>query len=169
MVRMSTLDAGFFFVEHQNVPMHMGSLAVFEGPARPMTTSSGCWPRSCRWCRATARRCVHYRSRSSVRCGWTTSTSRSAITRDMPLCQRRADPSSCAPWPPRSSPGVWTAPGRFGRRGSSKAWTAAAGRSSSTTNCLAAPPRVPRPCAGRRLAGRSREPCRSREGAPVRR
>ena len=33
MERMSTLDAGFFFVQHQNVPMHMGSLAVFEGPA----------------------------------------------------------------------------------------------------------------------------------------
>jgi diacylglycerol O-acyltransferase / wax synthase len=31
--RMSTLDAGFYFVEHQNVPMHIGSLAVFQGPA----------------------------------------------------------------------------------------------------------------------------------------
>src|SRR6185437_1763732 len=31
--RMSTLDAGFYFVEHSNVPMHIGSLAVFEGPA----------------------------------------------------------------------------------------------------------------------------------------
>jgi hypothetical protein len=31
--RMSTLDAGFFFVEHRNVPMHLGSLVVFEGPA----------------------------------------------------------------------------------------------------------------------------------------
>jgi diacylglycerol O-acyltransferase / wax synthase len=31
--RMSTLDAGFYFVEHQNVPMHIGSLAIFEGPA----------------------------------------------------------------------------------------------------------------------------------------
>jgi WS/DGAT/MGAT family acyltransferase len=30
---MSTLDAGFFFVEHHNVPMHIGSLAVFDGPA----------------------------------------------------------------------------------------------------------------------------------------
>jgi WS/DGAT/MGAT family acyltransferase len=30
---MSTLDAGFFFVEHRNVPMHLGSLVVFEGPA----------------------------------------------------------------------------------------------------------------------------------------
>ena len=31
--RLSTLDAGFYFVEHQNVPMHIGSLAVFDGPA----------------------------------------------------------------------------------------------------------------------------------------
>lgn len=30
---MSTLDAGFYFVEHPGVPMHIGSLAVFEGPA----------------------------------------------------------------------------------------------------------------------------------------
>jgi WS/DGAT/MGAT family acyltransferase len=30
---MNTLDAGFYFVEHENVPMHIGSLAVFEGPA----------------------------------------------------------------------------------------------------------------------------------------
>ena len=29
---MSTLDAGFYFVEHRNVPMHIGSLSVFEGP-----------------------------------------------------------------------------------------------------------------------------------------
>ena len=33
MERMSTLDAGFYYVEHDNVPMHMGSLALFEGPA----------------------------------------------------------------------------------------------------------------------------------------
>jgi diacylglycerol O-acyltransferase / wax synthase len=33
MERMSTLDAGFYFVEHENVPMHIGSLVVFEGPA----------------------------------------------------------------------------------------------------------------------------------------
>ncbi len=33
MERLSTLDAGFFFVEHENVPMHIGSVAVFEGPA----------------------------------------------------------------------------------------------------------------------------------------
>ncbi len=33
MERMSTLDAGFFFFEHRNVPMHLGSLVLFEGPA----------------------------------------------------------------------------------------------------------------------------------------
>ena len=33
MERMSTLDEGFYFVEHENVPMHIGSLAVFDGPA----------------------------------------------------------------------------------------------------------------------------------------
>jgi WS/DGAT/MGAT family acyltransferase len=33
MERMNTLDAGFYFVEHENVPMHLGSLALFEGPA----------------------------------------------------------------------------------------------------------------------------------------
>src|SRR5258706_2335080 len=33
MEQMSTLDAGFFFAEHANAPMHLGALAVFEGPA----------------------------------------------------------------------------------------------------------------------------------------
>jgi diacylglycerol O-acyltransferase / wax synthase len=31
MERMSTLDAGFFFLEDENTPMHVGSVAVFEG------------------------------------------------------------------------------------------------------------------------------------------
>jgi WS/DGAT/MGAT family acyltransferase len=33
MNRMSTLDAEFFFAEHGNVPLHMGSVATFDGPA----------------------------------------------------------------------------------------------------------------------------------------
>lgn len=33
MDRMSTLDAGFYLVDHVNVPMHMGSVAIFDGPA----------------------------------------------------------------------------------------------------------------------------------------
>jgi diacylglycerol O-acyltransferase len=31
--RMSTLDTEFFFAEHANTPLHMGSVAVFDGPA----------------------------------------------------------------------------------------------------------------------------------------
>ena len=31
--RMSTLDAEFYLAEHGNVPMHIGSVAVFDGPA----------------------------------------------------------------------------------------------------------------------------------------
>lgn len=37
MERMTTLDAGFFFAEHARVPMHLGALAVFEGPAPSYT------------------------------------------------------------------------------------------------------------------------------------
>lgn len=33
MNRMSTLDTEFFFAEHTNVPLHIGSVAVFDGPA----------------------------------------------------------------------------------------------------------------------------------------
>ena len=33
MERMSTLDAGFYFLENENTPMHVGSVSVFEGPA----------------------------------------------------------------------------------------------------------------------------------------
>src|SRR6266498_3650274 len=32
MERMSTQDARFYFVEDENSPMHVGSVAVFEGP-----------------------------------------------------------------------------------------------------------------------------------------
>ena len=32
MDRMSALDAGFFYAESENTPMHVGSVAVFEGP-----------------------------------------------------------------------------------------------------------------------------------------
>ena len=33
MDRMSMTDAGFYFAEGENTPMHVGSVAVFEGPA----------------------------------------------------------------------------------------------------------------------------------------
>jgi WS/DGAT/MGAT family acyltransferase len=33
MERMNTLDAEFYFAEHEHVPLHIGSVVVFEGPA----------------------------------------------------------------------------------------------------------------------------------------
>lgn len=33
MDRMSALDSGFYFAESENTPMHVGSVAVFDGPA----------------------------------------------------------------------------------------------------------------------------------------
>src|SRR5919202_1757539 len=33
MERMSATDAGFFYAEGGNTPMHVGSVSVFEGPA----------------------------------------------------------------------------------------------------------------------------------------
>src|SRR3954467_7575758 len=30
---MSALDSGFYFAESENTPMHVGSVAVFDGPA----------------------------------------------------------------------------------------------------------------------------------------
>ena len=33
MDRLSALDSGFYFAEGENTPMHVGSVAVFDGPA----------------------------------------------------------------------------------------------------------------------------------------
>ena len=33
MDRMNVTDAGFYFAESENTPMHVGSVSVFEGPA----------------------------------------------------------------------------------------------------------------------------------------
>jgi diacylglycerol O-acyltransferase / wax synthase len=41
MERMSTLDAGFYLVDHRNVPMHLGSVAIFDGPAPPLAELTG--------------------------------------------------------------------------------------------------------------------------------
>jgi diacylglycerol O-acyltransferase / wax synthase len=41
MERMSILDAGFYLVDHHNVPMHLGSLAIFDGPAPRLAELAG--------------------------------------------------------------------------------------------------------------------------------
>ena len=128
MERMSTLDAGFFFVEHENVPMHIGSLAVFEGPApayddllRLLAAKLPLVPRY--------RQVVRTPPLQIFRPAWADDEhfEISYHVRHAAV-PRRADPTSCARWPRGSSPSVWTGPGRFGRRGSSKGSTAAAGR-----------------------------------------
>ena len=130
MNRMSTLDAEFFFAEHDNVPMHIGSVAVFDGPAPAL-----------RGRHAPVRgeaapgapvppggpdRCP---CRSSARCGPTMSSSRSGTTSGTPRFRRPEALSSSAPSRRSSSPGGWTGTGRCGRSGSSTGWRAAAGPS----------------------------------------
>jgi hypothetical protein len=57
---MSPLDAEFFYAEHRNVPMHIGSVAVFDGPALIradlMRRFEARLPRVLR-CRQVVRRC----------------------------------------------------------------------------------------------------------------
>ena len=88
---MSALDAGFFFVEGENVPMHVGSVMVFEGPAPTYgdlvrllarEAAAGAQIPAAGACR-TART-------SGCRSGSTTSTSRSSITCGTPPCRGRA-------------------------------------------------------------------------------
>ena len=87
---MSVQDAAFLHIENGNNPMHIGSVAVLEGPAPPMATWSGSSRASCRWCPDTARRCASPRAASDARCGSTTLTSRSCITYATPRFRRPA-------------------------------------------------------------------------------
>jgi hypothetical protein len=100
---MSTLDAGFFFVEHRNVPMHLGSLVVFEGPAPAyrdlVELFAAKLPMVPRY-RQVVRTVPMHVFRPA---GRTTRTSRSAITCGMPPCRSHGKPGSCATWQGRSS------------------------------------------------------------------
>ena len=63
MDRMSPLDASFLHIEDDVSHMHIGSVAIFEGPPPPYDEMLERWSRaSCRSCRATARRCASCRS-----------------------------------------------------------------------------------------------------------
>ena len=89
MDRMSALDAGFFFAESENTPMHVGSVAVFDGPGphlrrrRPAAAEQAA--AGAPLPPARARRC---RCSSAGRCGSTTRTSRSCTTCGTPRCPR---------------------------------------------------------------------------------
>jgi hypothetical protein len=54
--RLSILDDLFVVLERDNLPMHIGSLLIFDGPAAgPTTTCSHMWRVGWTGCRATAR------------------------------------------------------------------------------------------------------------------
>ena len=87
MERLSPLDASFLHIEDAVSHMHIGSVAIFEGPPPSLREPCARWcERSCRSCRATARRCGSCRSSSAGRCGSTTRTSTSATTCATPRC-----------------------------------------------------------------------------------
>ena len=129
MERMSTLDTGFFFVEHENVPMHIGSSRCSRGPAPAYEDLVG----------LVAAKLPHVpRYRQVVR------TAPLQVFRpvwaDDPHFEigyhvrHAAVPApgkalaSCASWRPGSSRSGWTAPGRSGKHGSWRGSRAAAGR-----------------------------------------
>ena len=74
---MSPLDASFLHIEDDSSHMHIGSVAIFEGPPLPTRACARWSSRSSRSCRATARRCASCRSGSDGPCGSTTRTSTS--------------------------------------------------------------------------------------------
>jgi hypothetical protein len=127
--RMSALDAEFFFAEHANVPLHIGSLAVFDGPAPSredlMRLFEAKLPRVPRY-----RQVVRTAPLQLLRPVWADdqefSIRHHIRCTEVPL---PAALTSCARSRRGCSPGRSTGVGRCGRNGSSTAWTAAAGRS----------------------------------------
>jgi hypothetical protein len=67
--RMSPLDAEFLYAEHENVPMHIGSVAVFDGPAPTREDLMQLFEAKLPRARATARSSARRRLSSSARCG----------------------------------------------------------------------------------------------------
>jgi hypothetical protein len=55
MDRMSAMDAMFYYMEDENTPMHVGGVAVLEGPPPAYGDIVGCWRASWIRCRGTAR------------------------------------------------------------------------------------------------------------------
>ena len=89
MDRMSPLDASFLHVEDAVSHMHIGSVAVFEGPPPAARGVRGDGRgQAARRCRGTARRCGSCRSISAGRCGSTIRISTSAITSATPRSRR---------------------------------------------------------------------------------
>ena len=123
MDRMSALDAGFFFAESENTPMHVGSVAVFDGPApsygdvvRLLLSKLPLVPRY----RQRVRRGADAARPAAV-------GRRPALPDPVPRAahrgaRARAATSSCATWPAACSASASTWPSRCGSCGWSRAW-----------------------------------------------
>ena len=91
MDRLSPLDASFLHIEDAVSHMHIGSVAIFEGPPPTLRGRSPRWSRQARRSfRATGRWCASCRSTWAGRSGSTTRTSTSTTTCATPRCRRRA-------------------------------------------------------------------------------
>ena len=126
MQRLSGLDASFLYLETAAQPLHVCSVLELDTSTVPggytlraaARRVVGCASRRCR-CSATSSPTA--RSISTTRCGWRTRTSTSTAICTGSACPRRAGAAS---WPrsAATSPRCrWTAAGRCGRCGSSRA------------------------------------------------
>ena len=88
---MSPLDGTFLHVEDGITHMHIGSCAIFEGPAPALRRDHLRYrAASCRSCPAIARRCASSPATWGGRCGSTIRTSTSTTTCAARRCPRRA-------------------------------------------------------------------------------
>ena len=169
MDRMSPLDASFLHIEDAVSHMHIGSVAVFEGPPptyeefEAMVAGQAARP-----CRGTARRCGSFRSSSAGRSGSTIRISTSAITCATPRSRRPAAIANCATSSVASCRSNSTGTSRCGRCGWSRGSSTVTGRWSRrcttawSTACRA-------PTCSRCVLDAEREPApplRRRRGSP---
>ena len=97
--RMSPLDASFLAVEDAVSHMHIGSVAIFEGPPpRPEELREMVLAQAPARAALPPGRALRRRSARGGRCGSTTRTSTSTTTCAAPRCRHPAARQSCAGW-----------------------------------------------------------------------
>ena len=171
--RLTGLDSSFLHLEGPQTHMHIGALALCEGPPPPLDQLLAHVGRGCTWRRATASGSRTRRSTAAARCGSTTRASASTSTSATRRCRRRAaatsSTSSLAPCLLRRARSQPAAVGAVVRRGA---------RGRSLRAAVQVPPRDDRRHRRRRPRDRRLRPssasprhCRARchHGAPHRR
>jgi len=114
MDRMSPLDASFLHIENDVNHMHIGSVAIFEGPPPPYEDVIG-------MIASKLHKVPRYRQRvhspPAARSGSTIPISTSSTTSGIRLCRRLAAMNSFATWWAASWPSSSTDTSHFGRFG----------------------------------------------------